>query len=87
LFDQLRKEQGMLDTIEILEAIGSDASLRYASTVELTAVLEQAKASDALTAAAATGNTSHLDQEFGHRKMFQPQSTQSWFASELDYSA
>ena len=74
----------MLDTIEMLEAIGSDASLRYASTVELTNVLEQAKASDALAAAAATGDASHLDHELGYRKMFQPQASQTFLSSEWE---
>ncbi|WP_213949901.1 hypothetical protein [Luteibacter sp. dw_328] len=72
----------MLDTIDMLEAIGSDASLRYASTVELTTVLEQAKASDALTAAAITGDASHLAQEFGSRRMYDPQATQSFFSAD-----
>ena len=72
----------MLDTIEMLEAIGSDASLRYASTVELTNVLEQGRATEALAAAVASGDASHLSQEFGDRPMFQPQSTQSFFSPD-----
>ncbi|APG03889.1 hypothetical protein BJI69_08205 [Luteibacter rhizovicinus DSM 16549] len=73
----------MLDTLEMLEAIGSDASLRYASTVELTTVLERGKASEAFTAAVASGDASRLDEEFGYRKMYQPQATQSFCSSEL----
>lgn len=74
----------MLDTIEMLEAIGSDASLRYASTVELTNVLEKAQASAAFTAAVASGDTSRLDQEFGGRKMYEPQAVQTFLASDPD---
>ena len=66
----------MLDTIEMLETIGSDASLRYTSAAELTNVLEQAEASGALTAAVSSGDVSHLSQEFGDRKMFSPQVSQ-----------
>ncbi|APG03887.1 hypothetical protein BJI69_08195 [Luteibacter rhizovicinus DSM 16549] len=71
----------MLDTLEMLEAIGSDASLRYASTVELTTVLEAGRASDALTAAVASGDSSHLAREFGNIKNFSPQVTQQIFVS------
>jgi len=53
----------MTDTIDLLEAIGQDASLRYASTEVLTHVLEQAKASAAFTAAVAFGESSHLFEE------------------------
>lgn len=70
----------MLDTLELLEAIGSDASLRYASTIELTNALVRAKASDALTAAVASGSTAPLNHEFGHRTMLQPQSIQYFFS-------
>ncbi|WP_213949902.1 hypothetical protein [Luteibacter sp. dw_328] len=74
----------MLDTIEMLEAIGSDASLRYASTVELTHVLERAQATGALTAAVASGDVSHLAPEFGHAKNFAPQATQTFLSSDLE---
>lgn len=70
----------MLDTIEMLEAIGSDASLRYASAVELTNVLERAKATEALSAAAASGDASHLAKEFGSGHMYAPQISQSFFS-------
>jgi hypothetical protein len=74
----------MLDTLEMLEAIGSDASLRYASTVELTTVLEAGRASDALTAAVASGDSSHLAREFGNITNLAPQATQQVFLpSEL----
>jgi hypothetical protein len=66
----------MADTIELLETIGRDASLRHASTDELAQVLEQAQASGALTAAVASGDRMRLSEEFGHRQMEPPQSTQ-----------
>ncbi|HUB90666.1 MAG TPA: hypothetical protein VMA74_13155 [Dyella sp.] len=55
----------MTGTIDLLEAIGQDASLRYASAEALTHVLEQANASAALTAAVAFGESSRLFEEFG----------------------
>ncbi|MFC5742052.1 hypothetical protein [Dyella tabacisoli] len=67
----------MSDTIDLLEAIGRDASLRHASTEELTNMLEQAQASKALTSAAAHGDSSLLFAELGHIPMQAPQITQS----------
>jgi hypothetical protein len=64
------------DTIEMLEAIGRDASLRHASTETLTKILEEARATDALTMAAASGDGSRLSEEFGHRHMHMPQISQ-----------
>ena len=74
----------MLDTIEMLEAIGSDASLRYASTVELTNVLEQAQASECLAAAVTSGDASHLAREFGIKQMHLPQIVQVFSSPDLD---
>ncbi|APG03884.1 hypothetical protein BJI69_08180 [Luteibacter rhizovicinus DSM 16549] len=68
----------MLDTIEMLEVIGSDASLRYASAVELTNALEQAEATEALTAAVASGDSTHLLRELGSKRMYLPQVIQSY---------
>jgi hypothetical protein len=68
----------------MLEAIGSDASLRYASTVELTVVLEKAGASGALAEAVASGDSTHLSREFGSRTMFDPQANQSFFSADQD---
>jgi hypothetical protein len=67
----------MSDTIELLEAIGRDASLRHASAEELTILLEQAQASEALTAAVASGDSSQLSAEFGHKKHKTPESVQT----------
>ena len=69
----------MLDTIELLEAIGQDATLRHASAEELTNILERAQASVALTAAAASGDSSRLSEGLGHKAMFTPQISQAFF--------
>ncbi|PWK92691.1 hypothetical protein [Fulvimonas soli] len=66
----------MTDTIDLLEAIGRDASLRHASAEELAKALEQAQASEALAAAAASGDRARLFEELGHRECEPPQSTQ-----------
>lgn len=55
----------MTDTIELLEAIGSDASLRYAQADELKAVLEQTQASAGLATAVALGDGAPLRYELG----------------------
>ncbi|PTR32528.1 hypothetical protein C8J98_10581 [Luteibacter sp. OK325] len=67
----------MSHTIELLEAIGRDASLRHASSEELARVLQQAKASEALTAAVASGDRSLLAVELGNKINDVPQATQS----------
>lgn len=67
----------MTDTIDLLDTIGRDASLRHASTEYLTNMLESAHASDALTAAAVQGDRSPLFAEFGQKLNEVPQSTQS----------
>ena len=67
----------MTDTIDLLEAIGADATLRHASTEELTIVLERAQASDALTAAVAAGDSTLLFEEFGRMQHAPPQSSQT----------
>jgi hypothetical protein len=67
----------MTDTIDLLEAIGADATLRHASTEELAIVLERAQASDALTAAVTLGDSTLLFEEFGRMQHAPPQSTQT----------
>ncbi|ULU27756.1 hypothetical protein [Dyella terrae] len=57
----------MTDTMELLEAIGQDATLRHASADALGDVLDAAEASDALKAAVASGDSAWLAQEFGTR--------------------
>lgn len=66
----------MSDTIDLLEAIGRDASLRHAAPEELMPMLEKEQASDALKAAVAAGDSSLLGNELGYRKMHVGQVTQ-----------
>jgi hypothetical protein len=66
----------MSDTIELLEAIGRDASLRHASSEDLTSALLEAQASQALTAAVASGDSSKLAEEFGQKVNLEPQAIQ-----------
>jgi hypothetical protein len=66
----------MMDTIDLLEAIGSDASLRHAPAGELAQHLEQAQASAVLVAAAASGDSSVLSVEFGQQSNQVPQVVQ-----------
>ncbi|WP_213949905.1 hypothetical protein [Luteibacter sp. dw_328] len=67
----------MSDTIELLEAIGRDASLRHASSEQLANALHHSQASDALTAAAASGDSSLLAREFGQSPNYLPQAIQT----------
>ena len=67
----------MTDTIDLLEAIGRDASLRHASTEELTTMLKQAQASEALTGAVVSGDSSQLSKELDCPPCEPPQSTQA----------
>lgn len=66
----------MHDTIELLEAIGRDASLRHAPAGALAEMLVEAEATDALVKAVASGNTSHLGSEFGGVMMHTTQISQ-----------
>jgi hypothetical protein len=66
----------MTDTIDLLEAIGSDASLRHASSEELSKALEQAHASEALAAAVTSGDRTELSKELGHKPTYAPQISQ-----------
>lgn len=66
----------MSDTIELLEAIGRDASLRHASAEELAGVLEQVQASTSLKAAVARGDSSELSQGCGGESGDPPPPTQ-----------
>lgn len=55
----------MTDTIELLEAIGRDASLRHASGENLAQALTGLQASQELKQAAASGDSGHLASELG----------------------
>jgi hypothetical protein len=61
----------MTDTIELLEAIGCDASLRYAAADELRDVLERAKASPELAMAMSLGDGEVLRQGLGRNEIVQ----------------
>jgi hypothetical protein len=65
----------MSDTIDLLNAIGRDATLRHASAGELAPMLERARASEALKSAVAAGDSSLLSGEFGHQPNQAPQIT------------
>jgi len=69
----------MTDTIELLEMIGSDASLRYAPADELKSVLERAQASAEFANAVALGDGAPLRQMLWDNEVVQwiPQSQQT----------
>jgi hypothetical protein len=67
----------MADTLELLESIGQDATMRHASAEELSNLLELAQASEALTAAATSGDVSLLLKELGLTPNLSPQVTQN----------
>jgi len=54
-----------LDTIELLETIGRDASLRRAGRESLVQALDEMGANEGLKMAAASGDRSHLGEELG----------------------
>ena len=56
----------MSNTIELLERIGQDASLRHASQENLAQALNALNASEGLKLAAASGDKSQLGEELGH---------------------
>jgi len=74
----------MLDTIDMLEAIGQDASLRYASPKALAGDDALSDASAALKSAIATGERSALSAELGTRVMETTQVTQRPHREEDD---
>lgn len=72
----------MSDSIDLLEAVGCDASLRRLSPEELARRLKDAGASDVLAAAAAQRDSAVLSAEFGIRVMGQPNSGNTPFREE-----
>lgn len=62
----------MTNTIELLETIGRDASLRHASGESLSQVLTGLQATEALKLAAISGDDGYLEKELGHRHMKDP---------------
>lgn len=65
----------MSDTIDLLETIGSDASLRHAAGEVLVDVLARAQASAELLAAAAQGSAEPLRKELKLQQVVQVQQT------------
>ncbi|UPG91742.1 hypothetical protein L2Y96_08245 [Luteibacter aegosomaticola] len=59
----------MRDTVELLEAIGRDATLRHASQEELAHALDAAGASAGLRELAAHGDAAKLTEELGLEHM------------------
>jgi hypothetical protein len=55
----------MSDTVELLETIGRDASLRWASPDDLMRALDELNASEGLRVAVASGEKGSLLQELG----------------------
>ena len=66
----------MPDTIELLEAIGRDASLRHASVAELTNIFV-AQSPGTLTATMTSADSSRLSEKFGHKPKHAPQVSQA----------
>jgi len=62
----------MTDTIQLLETIGGDASLRHASGDDLARTLSGMDASEALKQAAAAGDRAYLAQEPGFERLATP---------------
>ncbi len=62
----------MSNTIDLLETIGRNASLRHASGEELSQALSGLQASEALKQAAISGDVGHLVTELGHRDVKTP---------------
>lgn len=62
----------MSDTIELLETIGRNASLRHAPAEDLAQTLVAMNASEGLKQAAASGDSIHLTQELGYRALQNP---------------
>ncbi|TAL82335.1 MAG: hypothetical protein EPN74_17215 [Rhodanobacter sp.] len=62
----------MTNTIELLETIGRDASLRHASGEDLSQAIIGLQASEALKLAAISGDDGHLAKELGHRDVKTP---------------
>lgn len=74
----------MTNTIELLEAIGRDASLRRASAEDLSQALVALKASEALKLAVIEGDAGYLAQELGHRDIQTTNSVNNGFGDGSD---
>ncbi|KJV37288.1 hypothetical protein [Luteibacter yeojuensis] len=67
----------MSDSIDLLEAVGRDASLRRLPPDLMASALREAGATDALAEAATTGDPRALAGEFGARSMMAAQTYQT----------
>lgn len=67
----------MFNTIELLETIGRDASLRHASRENLSQALNGMNASEGLRLAVVSGDKNHLAQELGYKINLAVQSNQN----------
>ncbi len=74
----------MRDTVELLEAIGRDASLRRASPEELARALEADGASPGLLDMAAHGDSTVLTAELGLKHMHVEHQSQTGGHEEVD---
>jgi len=74
----------MRDTVELLEAIGRDASLRRASPEELARALEADGASPALLEMAVHGDSAALTAELGLKHMHVEHQSQTGGHEEVD---
>ena len=75
----------MRDTVELLEAIGRDASLRRASPEELARVLEAEGASPGLLDMAVNGNSASLTVELGLKHMHVEHQSQTGGHEETEH--
>lgn len=76
----------MRSTIDLLEVIGRNASLRHARAEDLANTLAAAQASTALKAAALTGDRTYLSAELGQTPTQAPQISQTPAQEEDDTS-
>jgi hypothetical protein len=72
----------MSDSIDLLEAVGRDASLRRLAPEELGRRLKEAGASDVLASAAIQRDSGLLCEEFGVRFMGQPNHVNGGFTDK-----
>ena len=71
--DDFKQGIFMPDTIELLNTIGRNAMRCHASADQLAFILEEAKASEALTSPVAAGDSSLLFKAFVHNANHAPQ--------------
>lgn len=75
----------MTDTIELLESIGKNASLRHAPVEHLARALAGLDASENLRRAAASGDRGILTQELGYRALETPHTVNQTAPEEEEF--